>query len=76
MIANYVHITVLSQAVISEANTVSVQTDFFDKIFPNILPFGFVFLLYYLLRSKKVSPVILIVGTFVLAILLSFLGIL
>lgn len=76
LIASYVHITLLPEIVVNEAKTVNIQADFLDKIFPNILPFGYVFLLYYLLRVKKVSPVILIVTTFILSILLSFLGIL
>lgn len=53
---------------------VSLQADFLDKIFPNILPLAFTFLLYGLLK-KKVSPIVLIIGTFILAILSSFLGI-
>lgn len=76
LIASYVHISVLSEIVVNEAKTVSLQADFFDMIFPNILSFGYVFLMYYFLKKKKVSPVILILVTFVLAILLSFLGIL
>lgn len=55
--------------------SVNLQKDFFDKIFPNILPLGFTFFLYFLLR-KKVSPILLIVLTFLFAILGSFFGIL
>lgn len=76
LIASYVKISVLTQIYVNEAKTVNIQTDFFDKIFPNILSFGYVFLMYYLLKKKKASPVILIVVTFVLAIVLSFFGIL
>lgn len=54
--------------------TVSIQKDFLDKIFPNILPFAITFLLYWLLR-KKVSPTWLIVGIFVFALLFSFMGV-
>lgn len=54
--------------------TVSLQKDFLDKIFPNILPLAFTFFLYWLLK-KKVSPIVLIAVVFVLCILCSFLGI-
>lgn len=53
---------------------VDIQKDFLDKIFPNLLPLGFTFLMLFLLR-KKISPVILILVTFVIAILGSLLGI-
>lgn len=76
LIASYVSINVQTQIVISETNIVNLQTDFFDKIFPNILSFGYVFLMYYFLKKKKVSPVVLILITFILSIALSFLGIL
>jgi PTS system galactosamine-specific IID component len=76
LIASYVKISVLPSVYVNEVSTVSIQADFFDKIFPNILPFGYVFLLYYLLVKKKVSPVVLIVSTFILSIVLSFFKIL
>lgn len=76
LIASYVKIKVVSEIVVNEAKTVSIQTDFFDKIFPNILALAYTFLMFYLLRSKKVSPVVLIFTTFVMAIVCSFLGIL
>lgn len=76
LIAAYVNIELITQIYVNEAKTVSLQTDFVDMIFPNILSFGYVFLMYYLLRNKKQSPVVLIVITFVLAIALSFFGIL
>lgn len=60
LIASYVHIEVLTQIAVNEAKTVSLQADFFDMIFPNILSFGYVFLMYFFLKKKKVSPVILI----------------
>lgn len=76
LIAAYVKINVLTEIVVNEAKTVSIQADFFDKIFPNILSIGYVFLMYYFLKNKKVSPVVLILVTFVLAVVLSFFGIL
>lgn len=76
LIASYVAIDVQTQIVVNEAKTVFLQTDFFDMIFPNILSFGYVFLMYYFLKRKKVSPVVLIITTFLLAIVLSFFGVL
>ena len=76
LIANYVSINVALEIPVNEAKTVLVQQDFFDKIFPNILSIGYVFLMYYFLKQKKVSPVALIVATFVVAIVCSFFGIL
>lgn len=76
LIASYVHISVLAKIAINAKHSISLQTDFFDRILPNILSLGYTFLMFYLLKKKKVSPVVLIFTTFVLAILLSFLGVL
>jgi len=76
LIATYVHIDVLSKINIGGGHSIALQKDFFDHIFPNILPLGYTFLMYYLLKSRKWSPVLLIVLTFVVAIILSFLGVL
>ena len=62
LIASYVKINVLTNIVVNESKTVSLQTDFFDKIFPNILPLGYTLLMYF--------------STFIMSILLSFVGIL
>lgn len=76
LIASYVKISLAPQIVVNAEKTVSLQKDFIDKIFPNILPLGYVLLMYYLLRKKKVSPVVLIVVTFALAIIGSLIGLL
>lgn len=76
LIATYVNIDVLTKFVITKGHKFSLQTDFFDRIFPNLLPFGYTFLMYWLLKSKHLSPVLLILLTFVLAIFLAFLGVL
>ncbi|MDG6881855.1 PTS system mannose-specific EIID component [Phocoenobacter uteri] len=76
LIASYVHINVISEIVVNAQKTVSVQADFFDKIFPNILGLGYVLVMYYLLTKKRFNPIMLIAITFGLSILLSFLGIL
>ena len=55
---------------------VAIQTDVLDKIFPNMLAFGYVFLMYYFIKKRQANPVVLILVTFGLSILLSFFGIL
>ena len=75
LIASYVNINVLVEIPVNEVKTVMLQADFFDKIFPRILPLAYTFTMFTLLR-KKVSPIVLIAVTFALSILLSFFGIL
>jgi PTS system galactosamine-specific IID component len=75
LIASYVHITVLTKINIGGGNVVSLQESFFDKIFPNLLPFAFTMLMLYFIK-KKVNPVILITCTLILSVLLSLVGIL
>lgn len=72
LIASYVHIEILTKFVINKSSKLALQADFFDKIFPNILSFGYVFFLYYLLKNKKANPIWLIAGTFVLVLILSY----
>ncbi|MFX0560366.1 PTS galactosamine transporter subunit IID [Tepidibacillus infernus] len=76
LIASYVHINILTEVAINAEHSVSLQTDFFDKIFPNILPMAYTLLMFYFLKKKKVSPVVLILGTFIMAIVMSVLGVL
>lgn len=76
LIASYVHIEVVSKIAVTAGNEVSLQKAFFDKVFPNILPMGYTLLMYYLLRAKQISPVVLILVTFLGAVALSWLGIL
>ena len=47
----------------------------FDSIMPNILPLGFVFLLYWLFKKKNVNTMKLILLVIALSVVLSFLGI-
>ena len=75
LIASYVTLTVKTSIDIGHDATVSLQTDFFDKILPNLLPFAFTFLIYFLLR-KKVNTTVLIVGIIIASIVFSFFGIL
>ena len=76
LIATFVQMTVKAKIPVTATKTISIQKQFFDNIFPNILPLGYTFLLYYLVKKKNVSPVLLIVITFILAIVCSWLGIL
>lgn len=76
LIASYVAITVKTKIPVTATTTISIQTQFFDHIFPKILPLGYTFLMYYLLKKKNVSPVVLILVTFVLAIAFSWMGVL
>lgn len=76
LIATYVQIKVLTKIPVTAGHSISIQSEFFDHIFPNILPLGYTFLLYWLLKKKNVSPVLLILMTFVLAIICSWLGVL
>ncbi|MCV8095680.1 PTS system mannose/fructose/sorbose family transporter subunit IID, partial [Escherichia coli] len=61
---------------IDNTHSVALQQDFFDKVFPNILPMAYTLLMYYFLRVKKAHPVLLIGVTFVLSIVCSAFGIL
>ncbi|MFC4618767.1 PTS galactosamine transporter subunit IID [Camelliibacillus cellulosilyticus] len=76
LIATYVKIDLVAKFTVSSGHAISLQKDFLDNIFPNLLPLGYTFLMFYLLKKKKISPVVLIVATFVLAIILSYLGVL
>ena len=75
LIASYIHISLLPIVDIGNGNTISIQTDLIDKIIPNLLPLLFTFFILWLLR-KKVKPTTLIIVTLIIAIGLSFFGIL
>mgnify|MGYP002407848732 CR=1 FL=1 len=76
LIATYVNIEVVSEITTKAGNVVSIQNDFFDMIFPNLLPMAYTLFMFYLLKSKKASPTLLIVITFSLSIILSLVGVL
>lgn len=76
LIATYVSITLLPVITVDGGIEVPVQTEFFDKIIPNFLPMLYTLGMFYLLKKKQVSPVVLILGTIVLAISCSFIGLL
>lgn len=76
LIANYVNIEVLAQIPLADGVMFNIQEELFNSILPNLLPFIYVWTMYYFLKKKKMSPMILIVFTFILAIGCSFFGIL
>lgn len=76
LIASYVSVDVLTSISLGEGVDFSLQTELFDSIMPNLLPLLYVWLMYYLLKKKKLSPMVLIIATFLVAILCSFVGIL
>lgn len=55
------------------AGGVNVQ-GVFDGILPNILPLGFVFLLYWLFKKKNANVIVIILGIIVFSIGMSYLG--
>lgn len=73
LIASYVSLTLLPTIDTGNGIVVSIQEAFIDMIFPNLLPFLFTFACYGLLK-KKVNPTMLILGTLVLAIFGSLIG--
>lgn len=76
LIGTYVTIHVVSVISVADGVSINVQKAFFDKIFPNLLPMALTLFMFYMLKKKQVSPVILILGTIVVAICLSFLKVL
>ncbi len=76
LIANYVRIDLLPVINVMDGIEVSVQAAFFDTIFPKLLPMAYTLLMFYLLKKKQVSPVVLIVSTLILSIVCSYIGLL
>lgn len=76
LIARTVNIEILTSYEFIEGQVFSVQENFLDAIMPNLLPIAYTFLLLWFLRKKKVNPVWLILGTFIVVLILSFVGVL
>lgn len=76
LIASYVSINLLPVIEVDGGIKVTVQTEFFDKIFPNFLPMRVTLLCFWLLKKKQVSPIVLIVAIIVLSIVASAVGLL
>lgn len=76
LIASYVSIQLLPVITVAGGIEVPIQSEFVDKIFPNLLPMGYTLAMFYFLKKKQVSPVVLILGTIVVAIVCSYIGLL
>lgn len=74
LIANYVHLQTPIE-IITSNSTFNLQTDFFDTLIPNILPFAFTLLIYFLLK-KRVTTIKIILIIIALGIIGGGLGIL
>lgn len=59
----------------TEETTIELQS-VLDGIMPNLIPLLYTLLMYYLMTKKKVSPILLMIGTMVLGIVCVYLGIL
>lgn len=76
LIATYVSIELLPVIQVAGGIEVSIQTAFFDTIFPKLLPMAYTLLMFYLLKKKQTSPVVLIIATIILAIICSYMNLL
>lgn len=76
LIASYVSVSLLPVITVDGGIEVALQADFFDRIFPNFLPFCITMLIYWLLKKKNVRPVVLICGIIVISILCAAIGLL
>ncbi|MGL5693344.1 MAG: PTS system mannose/fructose/sorbose family transporter subunit IID [Peptostreptococcaceae bacterium] len=76
LIASYVKIDVLASIPLTDGVMFSLQEELFNSILPNLLPFMYVWVMYYFLKKRKSSPMVLILATFVMSIVCSLLGIL
>lgn len=76
LIASYVSVNLLPVIEVEGGIQVALQADFFDHIFPNLLPFCVTMLLYWLIKKRQVNPVVLIVGIIVISIVCSAIGLL
>lgn len=74
LIASYVSVNLLPVIKVDGGIEVAVQTEFFDRIFPNLLPMGITLLCFFLLKKKQVSPILLILGIIVISILCAWVG--
>lgn len=75
LVATYVSLGLTFNIPLAEGYALDLQADVLDTIFPNLLVVLYVGLLYYLLKKKNVSPVLLIAGTFVVVLVCAFFGI-
>lgn len=76
LIAQYITVDLLPVISVSGGIEVAVQTEFFDRIFPNLLPMAIALICFWLLKKKQVSPIVLICGIIVLSIFSAWIGLL
>ena len=76
LIASYVSVNLLPVIAVDGGIEVALQTEFFDRIFPNLLPMAITLLCFWLLKKKQISPVALIVGIIVISIACAAIGLL
>ena len=76
LIATYVSVNLLPVIEVDGGIQVALQTEFFDRIFPNFLPMVITLVLFWLLKKKQANPVVLIVSVIVLSILCAWIGLL
>lgn len=76
LIASYVSIEVLATIPLAEGVVFNLQEELFNSILPNLLPLMYVWTMFYFLKKKKTSPMLLIIVTFLIAVAGSFIGIL
>lgn len=76
LIASYVSVQLLPVIKVDGGIEVALQTEFFDRIFPNFLPMVITLVLFWLLKKKQVNPVILIVSIIILSIFCAWIGLL
>ena len=74
LICDYVNLNIVASITTAAGNSVAIQT-FFDMIIPNLLPFAVVMLIFYFIRKKQASPLILISAIITLCLIGSLLGI-
>ncbi len=74
LIASYVSVELLPVITADGGIEVAVQAEFFDRIFPNLLPMAITLLCFWLLKKKHVSPIVLILGIIVLSIVCAAIG--
>ena len=74
LIASYVSVELLPVITVDGGIEVAVQAEFFDRIFPNLLPMAITLLCFWLLKKKQVSPIVLILGIIVLSIVCAAIG--
>ncbi|MDD3173896.1 MAG: PTS system mannose/fructose/sorbose family transporter subunit IID [Herbinix sp.] len=73
LVASYVSLTTILQIKSGEA-VVNIQTDMLDAIMPKLLPALYTLFVFYLIRSKKKSPTMLIIITIIFCVVGSLLG--